>query len=128
MDIKTDSLVCFEIYLDYIKDTKEIKRRKSSYHYSDFQKSERDFAFIVDKNFKVQELVNIISSVDKNLIKSVNVFDVYEGENIPSGKKSIAINVNLQSLDKALNEKDLDHISNLIISEVEKKSGAKIRS
>ena len=73
-------------------------------------------------------MVNIISSVDRNLIKSINVFDVYEGENIPSGKKSIAINVNLQSLDKALNEKDLDHISNLIISEVEKKSGAKIRS
>ena len=129
LDIKTDSLVCFEIYLDYIKDTKrKLRDRKSSYHYSDFQKSERDFAFIVDKHFKVQELVNIISSVDKNLIKSVNVFDVYEGENIPSGKKSIAINVNLQSLDKALNEKDLDHISNLIISEVEKKSGAKIRS
>ena len=47
---------------------------------------------------------------------------------LKSGKKSIAINVNLQSLDKALNEKDLDHISNRIISEVEKKSGAKIRS
>ena len=116
-------------YLDYIKDTKrKLRDRKSPYHYSDFQKSERDFAFIVDKHIKVQELVNIISSVDKNLIKSVNVFDVYEGENIPSGKKSIAINVNLQSLDKALNEKDLDHISNRIISEVEKKSGAKIRS
>ena len=73
-------------------------------------------------------LVNIISSVDKNLIKSVNVFDVYEGENIPSDKKSIALNVNIQSSDKALKEIDLDNLSNLIISEVEKRSGAKIRS
>ena len=71
---------------------------------------------------------SIISSVDKNLIKSVNVFDVYEGENIPSDKKSIALNVNIQSSDKALKENDLDNISNLIISEVEKRSGAKIRS
>ena len=129
LEIKTDGLVCFEIYLDHINHTKsKLREIKSSFKYSDYQKSERDFAFIVDKNIKVQDLVNIISSVDTNLIKSVNIFDVYVGENIPPDKKSIAINVNLQSLDKALNEKDLDKISNLIISEVEKKSGAKIRS
>ena len=129
LEIKTDGLVCFEIYLDHINHTNsKLRQIKSSFKYSDYQKSERDFAFIVDKNIKVQDLVNIISSVDTNLIKSVNIFDVYVGENIPPDKKSIAINVNLQSSDKALNEKDLDKISNLIISEVEKKSGAKIRS
>ena len=129
LEIKTDGLVCFEIYLDHINHTNsKLRQIKSSFKYSDYQKSERDFAFIVDKNTKVQDLVNIISSVDTNLIKSVNIFDVYVGENIPPDKKSIAINVNLQSSDKALNEKDLDKISNLIISEVEKKSGAKIRS
>ena len=129
LEIKTDGLVCFEIYLDHINHTKsKLREIKSSFKYSDYQKSERDFAFIVDKNIKVQDLVNIISSVDTNFIKSVNIFDVYVGENIPPDKKSIAINVNLQSSDKALNEKDLDKISNLIISEVEKKSGAKIRS
>ena len=129
LEIKTDGLVCFEIYLDHINHTNsKLRQIKSSFKYSDYQKSERDFAFIVDKNIKVQDLVNIISSVDTNLIKSVNIFDVYVGENIPPDKKSIAINVNLQSSDKALNENDLDKISNLIISEVEKKSGAKIRS
>ncbi len=129
LEINTDNLVCFEIYLDHINDTiRKLRERKSSFQYSDYQKSERDFAFIVDKKIKVQDLVNIISSVDKNLIKSVNVFDVYEGENIPQDKKSIALNVNIQSSDKALKENDLDNISNLIISEVEKRSGAKIRS
>ncbi len=129
LEIKTDSLVCFEIYLENIKDTKrKLRDRKAPYQYSDFQKSERDFAFIVDKNIKAQDLINIILSVDKKIIKSANVFDVYEGENISSGKKSIAINVSLQSSDKALDEKDLDYINNLIISEVEKQSGAKIRS
>ena len=71
----------------------------------------------------------LLGNLEKNSTTiSVNVFDVYEEENIPSDKKSIALNVNIQSSDKALKENDLDNISNLIISEVEKRSGAKIRS
>ncbi len=129
LDIKTESLVIFEICLDYIKESKQkIKDLKSEYKFSDFQKSERDFAFIINKNFKSQELVNIIKSVDNKLIKSVRVFDVFEGENIPEGKKSIAVNVTIQSEEKTLNENDLDNINKLIISSVESKSGAKIRS
>ena len=119
----------FEICLDYIRESKQkIKDSKSEYKFSDFQKSERDFAFIINKNFKSQELVNIIKSVDNKLIKSVRVFDVFEGENIPEGKKSIAVNVTIQSEEKTLNENDLDNINKLIISSVESKSGAKIRS
>ena len=106
----------------------KIKDSKSEYKISDFQKSERDFAFIINKNFKSQELVNIIKSVDNKLIKSVRVFDVFEGENIPEGKKSLAVNVTIQSEEKTLNENDLDNINKLIISSVESKSGAKIRS
>jgi len=53
---------------------------------------------------------------------------LYEGENIPSDKKSIALNVTIQSLQKSLNDKDLEKINNLIISTVESKTGAKIRS
>ena len=129
LDIKTESLVGFEIYLDYIKETnKKLKDQKSQYKQSDFQKSERDFAFVIDKYFKVQELVEIITNIDKQLIKSVKVFDVYEGENIPSDKKSIALNVTIQSFDRTLNESDLEKLNNLIISTVESKSGAKIRS
>ncbi len=129
LDIKTESLVIFEIFLDYIKESKQkIKDLKSEYKFSDFQKSERDFAFIINKNFKSQELVNIIKSVDNKLIKSVRVFDVFEGENIQEGKKSIAVNVTIQSEEKTLNENDLDNINKLIISSVESMSGAKIRS
>ena len=122
-------MVIFEICLDYIRASKQkIKDLKSEYKFSDFQKSERDFAFIINKNFKSQELVNIIKSVDNKLIKSVRVFDVFEWENIPEGKKSIAVNVTIQSEEKTLNENDLDNVNKLIISSVESKSGAKIRS
>jgi len=129
LDIKSESLIIFEIFLDNIKETnKKLKDQKSQYQYSDYQKSERDFAFVIDKDFKVQELVDIISEVDKNLIKSIKVFDVYEGEKIPESKKSIALNVTIQSSEKTLNDQDLERISQLIISTVETKSGAKIRS
>ena len=69
-----------------------------------------------------------IRNVDKELIKSVKVFDVYEGENIDEGKKSIALNITIQSSEKTLNEEDLNKINQLIISTVESKTDAKIRS
>ena len=129
LDIKIESLVGFEIFLDNIKQPKKsLKNQKTQYKYSDFQKSERDFAFVLDKNFKVQELIEIITNVDKNLIKSVKVFDVYQGENIDDGKKSIALNVTIQSSEKTLNDEDLNKINQLIISAVESKTAAKIRS
>ncbi len=129
LDIKTEALVILEIYLDHLKDNKlKLKDQKSNFEYSDYQKSERDFAFVVDKNIKVQDLINIITATDKELIKSVKVFDVYEGENIPLEKKSIALNVTIQSSKKTLNDSDLESINNLIIKTVENKTGAKIRS
>ena len=73
-------------------------------------------------------MIEIISNIDKNLIKAVKVFDVYEGDNIPVGQKSIGLNVTIQSSNKTLNDEDLDKINQLIISTVEEKTGAKIRS
>ncbi|MDB3903517.1 phenylalanine--tRNA ligase subunit beta [Candidatus Pelagibacter sp.] len=129
LDIKVEAIVGFEIFLDNLKQPKKsLKNQKTQYKYSDFQKSERDFAFVLDKNFKVQELIETISNVNKELIKSVKVFDVYEGTNIPEGKKSIALNVIIQSLEKTLTEDDLNKINQLIISAVESKTDAKIRS
>ncbi len=129
LDIKIEALIGFEIFLDNIKQPKKsLKDQKTKHKFSDFQKSERDFAFILDKNFQVQELIEIISNVDKNLIKSVKVFDVYEGKNIPENKKSIALNVTIQSSEKTLNEDDLNKINQTIITAVESKLDAKIRS
>ena len=129
LDIKTEALVGFEIFIDNLKITKKsLNDQKSKFEVSDYQKSERDFAFIVDKNFVSQDLVDVIYNVDKNLIKEVKIFDVYHGENIPEDKKSIAINVSIQSNEKTLKEQDLDLLNKSIIELVEKKTGAKIRS
>jgi len=129
IDIKTESLVGFEIFLDNLKlPKKTLKDQKTKFEVSDYQKSERDFAFVVDKEVKAQDLINAISSVDQKLISNINVFDVYEGENIPENQKSIAISVTIQSSEKTLNDGDLENINNSIIKTVENKTGAKIRS
>ena len=128
-ELKTDALIIFEIFLDRIKfQNEKLKDLKSQFQYSDFQKSERDFAFVIDKNFKVQELIKIISEVDKDLIKDIRVFDLYEGENIDKDKKSVALNVTIQSSQKSLTDDDLNKLNKLIISNVENKTGAKLRS
>ena len=129
IDMKTNVLTGFEIFLENLKQPKKtLNDQKSKYSVSDFQKSERDFAFIIDKKVKAQDLIKIISNVDKNLIQSVKIFDLYEGDNIPEDKKSIALNVTIQSSEKTLKDKDLENLNNLIIKSVEDKTGAKIRS
>tara|TARA_B100000579_G_scaffold371135_1_gene333557 strand:- start:2062 stop:4467 length:2406 start_codon:yes stop_codon:yes gene_type:complete len=129
VDMNTVSLVGFEIFLDNLKlQKKTLNDQKKKFIVSDFQKSERDFAFIVNKNINAQDLINAVLSVDEKLVSNVKIFDVYEGDNIPENQKSIAINVTIQSSDKTLNDNDLEKISKSIIQTVEYKTGAKIRS
>jgi len=129
LDFKEPNIYGFEIFLKNMKEpNKKVRLSKKSFQASDFQKSERDFAFVIDKIFKIGLLEKIIKEIDEILIKKVITFDVYEGENIPKDKKSVAINVTLQAVDKTLSEKDLDQISKKIIEVVKQKTGATIRS
>ena len=129
IDMNTESLVGFEIFLENLKlPKKTLNDQKTKFYVSDYQKSERDFAFIINKDVNAQDLINAIASVDQNLISNIRVFDVYEGDNIPKNQKSIAISVTIQSIEKTLNDNDLETINKLIIETVENKTGAKIRS
>tara|TARA_Y100000591_G_scaffold234111_1_gene204943 strand:- start:347 stop:1978 length:1632 start_codon:yes stop_codon:yes gene_type:complete len=129
IDIKTENLIGFEIFLDNLKLSKiTLNDQKLKYSVSDFQKSERDFAFIVSKDVPASKLISAISSVSPNLISNIKIFDVYEGDNISENQKSIAISLTIQSSEKTLNDNDLEKINDSIIEAVENKTGAKIRS
>ncbi len=129
IDFKESNIYGFEIFLKNIPEpNKKIRQTKKSFQPSDFQKSQRDFAFVIDKIFKIGLLEKIIKEIDSSIIQDVTTFDIYEGENIPKDKKSVAINVTLQSTNKTLSEKDLDQISKKIIDIVKEKTGAIIRS
>ncbi len=129
LDFKDKNIFGFEIFLKNIPEpNKKIRQVKKSFQAYDFQKSERDFAFVIDKIFKIGALEKIIKEIDGDLIQKVSTFDVYEGENIPKDKKSVAINVTLQAMNKTLTENDLEQISKKIIRIVSEKTGATIRS
>ncbi len=128
-DFKDPNVYGLEIFLKNIPEpNKKIRQSKKSFQPSDFQKSERDFAFVIDKIFKIGLLEKIIKDIDNSIIQNVTTFDVFEGGNIPKDKKSVAINVTLQAKNRTLGETDLDQISKKIIEVVKEKTGASIRS
>ena len=129
LDLRTDNVLGFEVFLDNIPESrKKIREVKPQFIVSDYQKVVRDFAFVIDEKYKSSEIVNLVQKVDKELIKNVKIFDVYQGENIDSGKKSIAFSVTLEPKDKTLGENDIDQISKKIISTVQESTGATLRS
>ncbi len=129
LDFKETNIYGLEIFLkNIIEPNKKIRQTKKSFQASDFQKSERDFSFVIEKIFKIGALEKIIKEIDTSIIKDVKTFDVYVGDNIPKEKKSVAISVTLQANDKTLSEKDLDQITKKIIDVVKDKTGATIRS
>ena len=129
IDLKEGNVCGFEIFLKNIPEPpKKYRLTKRNYSVSEFQKSERDFAFVIDKNYKAGDIEKMISEVDKSLIKKVLIFDVFEGGSMPEGKKSIAVNVTIQSMEKTLSEKDLNEVSQKIINIVKAKTGGTIRS
>jgi len=129
LNFKEKNIYGLEIFLKNLpQPNKKIRISKENYLTSDFQKSERDFAFVIDKSFKAGVLENIIKKLDESIIKKVITFDVFEGQNIPEGKKSIAVNVVMQAAEKTLTEKDLDQVSEKIINTIKEKTGATIRS
>jgi len=129
LDLKNDNLVGFEIFLENfpLPETK-LREIKNKYFVSDFQKTERDFAFVIDKTVNSIELVKTIQKVDENLIHEIKVFDIYEGEKVPENKKSVALNVTIQAPDRTLKDSDLENLSQKIISAIKETFGAELRS
>jgi phenylalanyl-tRNA synthetase beta chain len=99
---------------------------------SDLQAVDRDFAFVVDKGVEVLTAVNAAQGADKALIESVRVFDQFTGEKaeaqMGAGKKSIALTVRLQPVDKTLTEAEIEAVSAKIIEKVAKATGGALRS
>ena len=127
MDIQKSNIIGLEVHLDnFIEPKKPSRVSKKQLKKYDFQIVERDFAFILDKKVRAGDLVSLIKKTDQ-LIKSVNVFDLYEGEKINLDKKSIAIKVLFEPTDKTLNDKEIDELSDKIIIAA-KSLGGSLRS
>tara|TARA_R110002050_G_scaffold41527_8_gene100603 strand:+ start:828 stop:1970 length:1143 start_codon:yes stop_codon:yes gene_type:complete len=87
----------------------------------------RDFALLLDDNISFKDIYSIANKTEKQLLKNVSLFDVYQGKNLPQGKKSYAVSFTLQDEHKTLTDKQIDKIMNTLQSNFEKELGAELR-
>lgn len=118
----------FELFVDEIvkMEITPTKQQNKAFLASDYQEVERDFAFISDSSFPVEKLQKLILLVDKNLIKQSTIFDIFKGQNLPEGKKSIAVRVRIQAPDRTLSGIEIEELANKIITSA-KKEGLALR-
>ena len=127
LDIKTN-VVAFEVFLDNIPLPREGKSKaKKKLELSSLQAVEKDLAFVVNKSVPAINIYTAAKTADRDNISDVRIFDVYEGDNLPEDKKSIAITVTFQPKDKTYTDAELESLMNKVISEVGKKTGASLR-
>ena len=104
--------------------------RKNTIHFSEISKYpavSRDLALLLDKSVKFSEIERIANKTERRYLKSVELFDVYEGKNLPEGKKSYAVNFILQDENQTLKDKQIDSIMNKLISNLKKELNAELR-
>ncbi|MDD3788919.1 MAG: phenylalanine--tRNA ligase subunit beta, partial [Petrimonas sp.] len=94
---------------------------------SRFPAVSRDLALLIDKNVTFAEIEQIARKSERKLLKEVSLFDVYEGKNLPEGKKSYAVNFVLQDSEKTLNDKQIDAVMQKIQQNLERELGAQLR-
>jgi phenylalanyl-tRNA synthetase beta chain len=121
-------MVAFEVILEKIPEGKaKATRAKPALELSQFQPVTRDFAFVVDRAAKTGEIQRTLQAVDRKLITGVIVFDVYEGQGIESGKKSVALAVTIQPREKTMTDQEIDALAAKIVAEVAKRYGGVLR-
>lgn len=127
MDIE-GPLVAFEIYLDALPQPKSKgSRSKGALNTSDLMPVRRDFAFLVSQDVTADKLLKAARGADKTLVSEVSLFDIYEGQGVPEGQKSIAIDVVLQPKQKTLTDEEIESVGQKIIANVEKATGGSLR-
>lgn len=115
-DIYWDNLL--KVVKKYVVEYKEISK---------YPAVSRDLALLVDKTVEFEQIKEIAYSTEKKLLKAVELFDVYEGKNLPEGKKSYAVNFILQDEQKTLNDKQIDSIMKKLIDNLTKRLNAELR-
>ena len=123
------TVAAFEVYLDRVPAPRaKAGKARALPRLSPFQPVERDFAFVVDKDLPAESLLRAARAVDKKLVAEVRLFDVYEGQGLPEGKKSLAIQVTLQPVDATLTEAALEGFAKKLVEQVAKATGGTLRS
>jgi phenylalanyl-tRNA synthetase beta chain len=118
----------FEIVLDAIPAPRpRPTKTKPPLALSEFQPVRRDFAFVVDADVAATQIVRAAESADRKLIAGVAVFDVFSGSAVGEGKKSVAIEVTLQPVERTMTDQEIDAVASRIVGEVARATGGTLR-
>jgi phenylalanyl-tRNA synthetase beta chain len=120
-------LAAFEIYLDAVPSAKRKSLTKPALDASDLQAVKRDFAFLLDADVAASDVVRAAQGADRALIANVGVFDVFTGQGVPQGKKSLAIEVTLQPREKTPTDAEIEAVAAKIVAAVQKATGGELR-
>jgi phenylalanyl-tRNA synthetase beta chain len=121
-------LAGFEVFVDAIPEPKaKPTRTKPKLELSAFQAVKRDFAFVVDKAVEAGTLTRAALAADKKLITGVSVFDIFQGASLGPDKKSVAIEVSIQPVEKTLTDEDFEALAGRIVESVKKQTGGVLR-
>ncbi|VAW23434.1 Phenylalanyl-tRNA synthetase beta chain [hydrothermal vent metagenome] len=122
-------VVAFEIDLDAIPaPRKKSSKAKPAIKLWDLMPLKRDFAFIVEAGVPAAKVIKAIQSANKSLISNVNIFDVFQGNHVEQGKKSLGLEVTLQPKNKTLTDQEIEAVSASIVAAVKKATGGELRS
>lgn len=114
--------------INWIEVMRSIRSLKVSFkELPKFPAVRRDLALLVEKNVQFAQIEKLVFDADRKLVKSVNLFDVYEGKHLEAGKKSYAISITLQDENQTLNDKVIDKVMQKIIKSLEERAGARLR-
>lgn len=114
--------------INWIEVMRSIRSLKVSFkELPKFPAVRRDLALLIDKNVQFAQIEKLVFDADRKLVKSVNLFDVYEGKHLEAGKKSYAISITLQDENQTLNDKVIDKVMQKIIKSLEERAGARLR-
>jgi phenylalanyl-tRNA synthetase beta chain len=120
-------IAAFELYLDAVPTAKRKGAGRLALDASDLQPVRRDFAFLLDANVQAGDVVRAALGADRALIGEVGVFDVFVGQGVPEGKKSLAIEVTLQPREKTLTDAEIEAVAAKIVAVVTKATGGELR-
>ncbi|MBC3759720.1 phenylalanine--tRNA ligase subunit beta [Hyunsoonleella sp. SJ7] len=122
----SQEVVCADFNWDAILDI--VKHNKITFKpIPKYPEVRRDFALLLDENITFESIYKIAKQTEKQLLKNVNLFDVYQGKNLPKGKKSYAVSFTLQDEKKTLNDKQIDKIMGKLQNNFERQLGAELR-
>ncbi len=121
--IKNTSVVAFEINIDLMPDVKPKGTAKKKLEFSEFLPIYRDFAVIIDNSVMAGDIISSVKNSNKNCITDAVIFDIYKGENVPNGKKSVAIHITIEQKEKTLTDDEINVIFNSAIDSVVKLGG-----